>query len=120
MRWLSSTALRLFRLVVGLAALLVAAWLIGRGGKNSTAVWVSLVVFGAFVIVHLLLDLLWARLWASSNQPSSDANGDEDAGEPAANDNAAGLENAEITKAFRETTGVVISTSGVVLASSPP
>lgn len=115
MRWLSSTALRAFRAVVGLLALILAAWLIGRGGRNDAAVRVSLLVFGLFVIAHLLLDLLWAKLWASSakKQPTSDANADP--GKPAPSNQMTADENAEVTKAFRETTGVVISTSGVVL-----
>lgn len=124
MRWLSSTTLRVFRLLVGLAALLVAAWLIGRGAKKEAAVWVSLLVFGVFVIAHLLLDLLWARLYKGTS--SSPGTGNADAGNaetgngtvaaaPAPHGSGATTEAADITKAFRDTTGVVISTSGVVL-----
>jgi hypothetical protein len=107
MRWLSSTALRAFRAVVGVVALLLAAWLFGRGEPGSAAVRVSLLVFGVFVIAHLLLDLFWASL------STGGAKADPDAPNPGGRAPAA--DTAEVTKAFRETTGVVISTSGVVL-----
>jgi hypothetical protein len=126
MKWLSSTALRAFRAVVGLLALLLAAWFIGRGGRSYAALRLSLLLFGAFTIAHLLLDLFWARLWARSARPqrseeSETARRGRWRWQPPLTRHSSPAEHSEdsgtrdITSAFRETTGVVISTSGVVL-----
>jgi uncharacterized membrane protein YjfL (UPF0719 family) len=82
----------------------LAAWLFGRGEPGSAAVRVS-----------LLLDLFWASLSAggAKAQPNAGAEPDPDAPNPGGR--APATDTAEVTKAFRETTGVVISTSGVVL-----
>jgi hypothetical protein len=111
---LSPTSLRVFRAVVGLSALQAALALLLLD-KGDRPISFSLLLVGIFTLGHLLVDLFWARLWV--NFPSSEvytgtsANGNED-GNPQTSVND---EVADVTPAFRETVGLFVSTSGVIL-----
>jgi hypothetical protein len=59
----SKTGHRLFRGVVGVTTLLIGAMAFVRGAEaRSPALWLSVLLFGALVLVHVVVDIIWDHL----------------------------------------------------------